>query len=344
MTRGHSASRRRKRRRHFKPRFFIILFILIAIILAIAIKVLSGDGKATTAPSSSSSEKETTYSNANTKTQETTSESESTETSSQPSEMEVVPKEELENFTALDAGHLVGYFKTKQDASLFDGVDESQKVILEVPKDSYVESFGQVGDYTLIKYDHKPGYIKMEALGTLEDATLFKVEKGVLFVNKEYSLPEDYRPEDHPEARAHFNEMKDAIQKELGKAISVASGFRTYDYQNDLYEGYVDRLGEDYTEISSAQPGHSEHQTGLAYDIRGEDDNAVINKEFDATPEAQWLAKNAHKYGFILRYPKEKEQITQYMYESWHYRYVGVRVATEMAEDGKCLEEYLGME
>ncbi|MEG0486259.1 MAG: M15 family metallopeptidase, partial [Oscillospiraceae bacterium] len=94
----------------------------------------------------------------------------------------------------------------------------------------------------------------------------------------------------------------------------------------------------------SARPGYSEHQTGLTYDIgeKGKED-VWLTEAFGETPAGKWVAEHAHEYGFIMRYPKGKEEITGYMYESWHFRYVGVDIATEIYKRQGTLEEYLGI-
>jgi LAS superfamily LD-carboxypeptidase LdcB len=100
----------------------------------------------------------------------------------------------------------------------------------------------------------------------------------------------------------------------------------------------VNAYGQSTADTFSARPGHSEHQTGLAIDVNSIDDS------FAATPESAWLASNAHRYGFIIRYPKGKEHITGYKYESWHIRYLGVDTATAVYNSGLTLEEYLGID
>ena len=125
---------------------------------------------------------------------------------------------------------------------------------------------------------------------------------------------------------------------EDGIELKVVSGFRSYDIQNGLYNRYVARDGKAAADTYSARPGHSEHQTGLAADLNSVDNN------FGDTKEGKWLNDNCYKYGFILRYPKGKEEYTGYMYESWHFRYVG-DIAKELYNNGSwlSLEEYLGI-
>ena len=157
---------------------------------------------------------------------------------------------------------------------------------------------------------------------------------GILIANKTYSLPADYAPGVDATAEAAFNEMAQAAAAE-GLNIYISSSFRSYEYQNRIYNNYVARDGQAAADTYSARPGHSEHQTGLAFDLNSIDDS------FAATPEAAWVAEHAHEYGFIIRYPADKESITGYKYEPWHIRYLGVETATDVYESGLCLEEYL---
>ena len=159
---------------------------------------------------------------------------------------------------------------------------------------------------------------------------------GILIANKTYARPPDYAPGVNTEAEDAFYKMQ-AEAHDLGLTLYISSGYRSYDYQAGLYQRYVDRSGKAEADRYSARPGHSEHQTGLAFDLN------TISDEFKDTDEGKWVADNCHKYGFIIRYPEEKESVTGYMYEPWHIRYLGVETATAVYESGLCLEEYLGI-
>lgn len=159
---------------------------------------------------------------------------------------------------------------------------------------------------------------------------------GILIANKTYALPEDYNPGVQPEAEAAFKEMQSAAWNE-GLNIWIASGFRSYEYQSGLYQRYVNRSGKEEADRYSARPGHSEHQTGLAFDLNSIDDS------FADTAEGKWVAEHCHEYGFIIRYPKGKEDITGYIYEPWHIRYLGKETAEKVFNSGLTLEEYLGI-
>lgn len=159
---------------------------------------------------------------------------------------------------------------------------------------------------------------------------------GILIANKTYALPSDFDPGVDSVALAAFEEMQKVAYAE-GCNIYISSGYRSYQRQVEIYNRYVSQDGQEYADTYSSRPGHSEHQTGLTFDLNS------IDISFADTPEGKWLAENCHKYGFIIRYPKDKEDITGYMYEPWHIRYLGVDKATAVYESGLCLEEYLGI-
>lgn len=166
---------------------------------------------------------------------------------------------------------------------------------------------------------------------------------GILITNKKYPLPKSFSPGESVEARVAFEDMATAAS-EAGFELTAFSTYRSFEYQTTLYSRYVERDGKDNADRYSARPGYSEHQTGLAFDI-GEvnREDLWLTSEFGESEAGKWLVENAHEYGFILRYPKGKELITGYMYESWHFRYLGIPVATEVYESGVTLEEYLGI-
>lgn len=162
--------------------------------------------------------------------------------------------------------------------------------------------------------------------------------QGVMIVNKTYSLPQSYNPNGlTAETKAAFAELQAAASAD-GLSIYSVSDFRSYEAQDTLYNNYVARDGKEAADTFSARPGHSEHQTGLTIDCN------YAGDAFHDTPEAKWLENNAWKYGFIIRFPKGKEDKTGYKYESWHIRYVGKDMAKKIYDSGLCLEEYFGIE
>jgi zinc D-Ala-D-Ala carboxypeptidase len=138
--------------------------------------------------------------------------------------------------------------------------------------------------------------------------------------------------------------MFDAYEAETGKQMTIQSAYRSYASQKRIFEGYVASEGRKKAERGSARPGYSEHQTGLAVDIGTIPAKCVISECFGSTNQGKWLAKNAWEYGFVLRYPKDQEAITGYIYEPWHYRYVGKELAKEFHDTGAVtLEEFFGL-
>ena len=161
--------------------------------------------------------------------------------------------------------------------------------------------------------------------------------QGALIANKTYSLPADFAPGLDPTCENQFYKMTNDASKQ-GLYIYFASGFRSYEYQSQIYNNYVARDGQAVADTYSARPGHSEHQSGLAIDVN------QIDNTFDNTAEAKWLADHCHEYGFILRYPQGKEDITGYQYESWHVRYVGTDLSYAIRNSGLTMEEYFGID
>ena len=175
--------------------------------------------------------------------------------------------------------------------------------------------------------------VKVTVKGAVKEVTYID---GILIANKTYALPANYNPGGDAQANNALNEMINAAKTE-GVVLRMISGFRSYSTQNTLYNNYVARDGKAEADRYSARPGHSEHQTGLAFDLNS------LDQSFENTKEGKWLAENCWKYGFIIRYPKGKESVTGYMFEPWHVRYLGKEVAKKVYESGKCLEEYLGI-
>ena len=161
---------------------------------------------------------------------------------------------------------------------------------------------------------------------------------GILIVNKTYSLPSTYNPNGLlPCVQTAFNQMVNAAKGD-GLSLWVASGFRSYSYQQSLYNRYVQQYGQTKADTFSARAGHSEHQTGMAIDVNNASDS------FAGTKEAKWLAENCWKYGFIIRYPQEKQNITGFQYEPWHVRWLGKKWASIIYHSGLTLEEYLNID
>lgn len=179
-----------------------------------------------------------------------------------------------------------------------------------------------------------------------------------ILVNKKYALPEDYIPNDLVVPDILFNinyydskklmrqDAATALEKlfqaaeNAGLSLYGISGYRSYQRQEEIYNNNVKTKGLEATNLVSAMPGHSEHQTGLAMDVSTSSINNQLEEVFAGTPEGKWLVDNAYLYGYILRYPKNKSSITEYAYEPWHIRYVGIPLATYLHDNDLTLEEY----
>ena len=177
----------------------------------------------------------------------------------------------------------------------------------------------------------------------------------IMMVNKTYGLPESYIPVDTKEscigktgtcnkcinktAYEAFNKMR-ADASSIGLNIYIASGYRPYVGQESIYNRYIKRDGKEAADTYSARPGYSEHQTSYSFDLNS------ITDSFIKTKEGLWVNDNAYLYGFIIRFPKGKDRITGYKYESWHLRYVGYDLAKKLYNNGDwiSLEEYFGVD
>jgi len=174
----------------------------------------------------------------------------------------------------------------------------------------------------------------------------------LMLVNKYNYLSKDYKPQNivdvknwycygnaqlREDAYDAFIDMFNSAQKD-DITLIINSAYRDYEDQDDTYQEFYDLHGKDEADKIAARPGFSEHQTGLAIDLTSYDETK--DKSFEETKEFKWLQQNAYKYGFILRYPKGKEAITGYDYESWHYRYVGTEVAQKIHDLDITFDEY----
>ena len=174
----------------------------------------------------------------------------------------------------------------------------------------------------------------------------------LMLINKYNYLTASYNPDDlevftnvyaygenqslRKDAYDAFIEMWNSANKD-GYKLIVNSSYRSYDEQKKIYDDYSSWYGEEDADKKAARAGYSEHQTGLAVDIQS---YCSQNKDFEECEEFTWLTNNAYKYGFILRYPKDKEYLTGYKYESWHYRYVGKKVSKYIHDNDITFDEY----
>jgi len=250
-----------------------------------------------------------------------------------------------------------------------DGENESNSETKERQDDGYMT--------TILDYTYKTDISAYaDALNTTDGEYL-------ILANKTYLVGEEFIPEDLVTLDKQYTnggkeiKLADYTAQAVTALIlemrahgiddvSVTSGYRDYEYQMSLYNRYFNNEKEKHPTWSdeqikaevltySAYPGTSEHQTGLCVDLitsemeglwnfGSETPNNPYDKGFAETDAFEWLKCNAHKFGFVLRYPEDKTDITGYAYESWHYRFVGIDAATEMYNSGLTLEEYLGKE
>ncbi|MGI6777712.1 MAG: LysM peptidoglycan-binding domain-containing protein [Acetivibrionales bacterium] len=184
-------------------------------------------------------------------------------------------------------------------------------------------------------------------------------EDILVLANKNSRLPSQYVPDNLvvPDVPFTFEEYhsKKLMRKEAAAALEelfrqakqdgidlyAISGYRSYERQEAIFALKVMERGMDVANQTSAKPGESEHQTGLAMDVTSPSVNYLLTQYFGQTREGKWLAQNAHRFGFIIRYPKGKEHITGYSYEPWHIRYVGKDSALHIAKSNITLEEYV---
>ena len=194
--------------------------------------------------------------------------------------------------------------------------------------------------------------------GTMDNPTIITIDEEkwyLTLVNSSYRIPDDYEPDlvyvcgsgerlDRKVAE-HYEEMYNAAQKE-GINLAPCSGYRSYELQERNYnnkvsfyesQGYSNKDAKVKAATIIMPPGSSEHNLGYAMDI------VCVDEWFEDTAEFKWLTENAADYGFIMRYPKDKQDITKVIYEPWHWRYVGVELAKELKDSGLVLEEYMGV-
>ena len=197
--------------------------------------------------------------------------------------------------------------------------------------------------------------------GSGEDGSpvIDKNDEYLVLINKTHTVGSDYVPADlvvpkyyadrsyegyrkmRQVAADAYDELVEGA-KAAGYDIRLTSAYRSYYAQETLYNNYVAKDGQAAADRYSAKPGTSEHQSGLTADVSAASVNWRLTQDFGDTDEGKWLAAHAHEYGFIIRFPEGKEDITGYMYEPWHIRYVGKEHAKCIYEQQTTLEEYLG--
>ena len=209
------------------------------------------------------------------------------------------------------------------------------------------------------KYNEEAPWESFDMYGLPDKLDLLKKDKGdvLVLVNKLHAVSKNYKPTDmvvmdnklttwqnlemKSDAYDAYLKLYRAARKK-GFSLKVCSAYRTYSTQKTLYANAVKTKGRKTANIRSARAGRSEHHTGYAIDITSKSMGWGLKQDFADYPDGKWINDHCHEYGFIIRYPKGKTDITGYAYEPWHLRYVGVEAATEIMEQGITLEEYLG--
>lgn len=274
------------------------------------------------------------------------------------------------------AGEVIGIDKFKFNVKLKSGETKELKEnvtfstdspILKVEDNSVTVSQDSLtADSGILKvnYEGISSEINIKVFNTLEstidDKSVVKNMSAYdAVVNKKRNLPSDYVPEDlvplddipkslqNPEVnqlrKVAYEALKEMFLKakeEKSYELYARSGYRSYKTQIDLYNSYVANHGQAAADKFSAKPGQSEHQSGLSMDITCASMNFQLDDTFFDKEEGKWVAENAHRFGFIIRYPKGKEDVTGYQYEPWHLRYVGKTLAKEIYDSKLTLEEY----
>lgn len=227
-------------------------------------------------------------------------------------------------------------FKEITPLLVFNNVTDMDAYVADVIKNRGSETFTLSGSYT----------VHYEEVTAISDPSVTDT-----LLNKYHSIGSDYIPDVvdvstqyasagqrlQSEAYEAFKLMVQAMKTAGTSGIYIYSGYRAYATQENIYNRYVSSKGQEWADRYSAKPGFSEHQLGLAADVTAVDD---ASSSFETTDEYTWLTENAYLYGFILRYPEDKELITGYGYEPWHYRYLGIELATKVHNSGLTYDEY----
>lgn len=228
--------------------------------------------------------------------------------------------------------------------------EETKKIEFSDREKAYADAHPELSEEEVIK--RVAMNLDQEPYSNLQEVQ--DLDSDLQLVNKYYSLPSDYEPADlvpvsssgengtvmmRQKAAAAFEELVQASAQQ-GFILNACSAYRSYSYQEGLYNNGVVNYGQDYADAYWTRPGSSEHQTGLSVDIRMDNDLSDLDV-VRSHPQYDWLLEHLADYGFILRYPDDKQDYTLIAPESWHLRYVGKEAAQEMADQNWCLEEYI---
>ena len=243
----------------------------------------------------------------------------------------------------------------------------SGRIITVLKKGTEVEVLNKMSDgWYKVKCNGRIGYVSglyIKLTKSNLDKTKFKEIQDIVkkdqtsssitkLVNKKNNLSSSYKPMSLVKPNVSMSKYVAVTKttstyltkmfndaKQNGINLTLVSGYRPYSYQKSLYKNNLSLRGKAYVDKFIAKPGQSEHQTGLAVDISSKQQGYKLVNSFGETKEGKWLAQNAHKYGFILRYTKDRVKDTGYAYEPWHFRYVGQEVATYIYENNLIFED-----
>lgn len=244
------------------------------------------------------------------------------------------------------------------DTAAENGEDSYSRPVVDDPWEPEAETGGANDEIeNKDEKEDQPGETAKDNSGSDEIRDLKVISDGdylLALVTKETTLKPDYAPSDlrpvpsymYPsrelylrrEALEHLEQLWHAAGAD-GVVLHIRSAYRSYSYQESLFRHYAEKHGAEQANRFSARSGQSEHQLGTAVDFGGTD--VDFSAEFANTEQGRWLAENAHRFGFVLSYPEGKEHITGYIFEPWHYRYIGVEAAAGWKASGKTLQEFL---
>lgn len=259
-------------------------------------------------------------------------------------------KEEIVEIKKLDNNKIDSLLEKKYNKLIVKFI--KQKYFIYSNLDEYISYYKKSDNDDL---NYTISMVNVKSNNNFYDSNIVKktneLDNNKMLVNKYHNLTNLYKPNDLVKIKNYYSYGDNEIKKEVydnfinmwndakleNLSLIITSAYRDYNYQETLWKSYANSKGEKWADNVAARAGFSEHQTGLALDIVT---YGIKMNDFENTDEFKWLNKNAHKYGFILRYPKNKENITGYSYESWHYRYVGVDIATKIYNEKITFDEY----
>ncbi|WP_276863666.1 M15 family metallopeptidase [Anaerococcus tetradius] len=224
---------------------------------------------------------------------------------------------------------LIKYVQCAKTQYAYQYPNDYSKTEKFVKEGDYLPYYGTENGFSKIKLDDSFYYVNKYGLRELDDDKEIKVVNGIAYVSAEYPLPSDFNPGVDKTAKRAFETMRQDMERE-GLSLKIASDYRDYELEKKM---------KDAGEVDSEEAGCSEHQLGQAFDFFTE--GTKYNDKFVTTKEYKWLCENAYKYGFIERYPADKQKITKHAPMPWHFRFVGVENAKEIYENDLTLEDYL---